>query len=39
MSDKKIRAGCKDMWNAFMVKGANFSDYCERNTSSTHLLH
>ena len=22
---KKIRAGCKDMWNAFMVKGAIFS--------------
>ena len=26
MSDKKNRAGCKDMWNAFMVKGANFSE-------------
>ena len=22
---KKIRAGCKDMWNAFMVRGAKFS--------------
>ena len=26
MADKKIRAGCRDVWNAFMVKGATFTE-------------
>ena len=25
-NETKIRAGCKDVWNAFMVKGATFSE-------------
>lgn len=26
MDNVKIRSGCKDVWNAFMVKGATFTD-------------
>lgn len=26
MKDNEIRKGCKDVWNAFMVKGATFSE-------------
>ena len=25
MSKKTVRAGCKDVWNAFMVSGARFT--------------
>lgn len=41
MENNKIRKGCKDVWNAFMVKGATFSEndipFCP--TTATELPH
>lgn len=39
MAKQKTRKGCKDIWNSFMVQGANFSNYdipiCP--TTATHI--